>query len=237
LLDMHRQRAEQLRELGKLNTTRTIMRKMATIDNQKELTMAIASGKILRVSNVLAAGYRNGAGTKGLIQLCGRAANGEYKPMNDAREKSLAVAMWRVGGGRLAEIGHRALGLPGLSTLRHNTVIRPLLPSAGRPRVDEIEYNIDACLDALPEEPEARPQILHQCLIMDEVATEKRVRHDDRTNKVVGVCRPHGYLLPLDLQTEKDLETLCDGLREEKAHIAGEVCSFFHGGASLSLTR
>jgi hypothetical protein len=157
--------------------------------------------------------------------------------MNDAREKALAVAMWRVGGGRLAEIGHRALGLPGLSTLRHNTVIRPLLPSAGRPRVEEIEYNIDACLDALPEEPEARPQILHQCLIMDEVATEKRVRHDDRTNKVVGVCRPHGYLLPLDLQTEKDLETLCDGLREEKAHIAGEVCFFFHGGASLSLTR
>ncbi|KAF7338947.1 hypothetical protein MVEN_01970900 [Mycena venus] len=174
---------------------------MATIDNQKELTMAIASGKILRVSNVLAAGYRNGAGTKGLIDLCRRAANGEYKPMNDEREKALAVALWRVGGGRLAEIGHRALGLPGLNTLRRNTVIRPLLPSAGRPRVEDIEYNIDAY----------------------EVATEKRVRHDDRTNKVVGVCRPHGYKLPLDLQTENDLKTLCDELRKGKAHIAGEA--------------
>jgi hypothetical protein len=58
---------------------------------------------------------------------------------------------------------------------------------------------------------------------MDEVATEKRVRNDDCTNKVVGVCRPHGYKLPLDLQTEKDLKTLYDGLKEEKAHIAGEV--------------
>ncbi|KAJ7714701.1 hypothetical protein B0H14DRAFT_2644353 [Mycena olivaceomarginata] len=130
---------------------------MATIDNQKELTMVIASGKILRVSNVLGAGYRNGAGTKGLIDLCRRAANGEYKPINDEREKALAVALWRVGGGRLAQIGHRALGPAGLNTLRRNTVIRPLLLSAGRPRIEDIEYNIDACLDGLPEEPDDPP--------------------------------------------------------------------------------
>ncbi|KAJ7883835.1 hypothetical protein B0H14DRAFT_3432644 [Mycena olivaceomarginata] len=154
---------------------------MATIDDQKELTIAIASGKILRVERPMGS-------------------------MNDEWEKALAVALWRVGGGRLAEIGHRALGLPGLNTLRRNTVIRPLLPSASRPRVEDIEYNIDVCLDGLPEEPDDRPRILHQCLIMDEVATEKRVRHDDRTNK-----------------TEKDLKTLCDRLKEEKAHIAGKA--------------
>ncbi|KAJ7736385.1 hypothetical protein DFH07DRAFT_966903 [Mycena maculata] len=57
--------------------------------------MAVASGKILRVSNVLAAGYRNGAGTKGLMDLCRRAANGEYKPMNDEREKALGLALFR----------------------------------------------------------------------------------------------------------------------------------------------
>ncbi|KAF7344645.1 hypothetical protein MVEN_01624700 [Mycena venus] len=106
LVDMHRRRTEQLREknLVKLNNTRTIMRKMATIDNQKELTMAIASGKILRIS-------------------VEEQPTGEYKPMNDEREKALAVALWRVGGGRLAEIGHRALGLPGLNTLRQNNLM------------------------------------------------------------------------------------------------------------------
>ncbi|KAF7330749.1 hypothetical protein MVEN_02413600 [Mycena venus] len=196
---------------------------MVTIDNQKELTMAIASGKIMRVSNVLAAGYRNGAGTKGLLDLCRRAANGQYKPMNDEREKALGVALWRVGGGRLAEIGHRALGLPGLTTLRRNNSIRPLLPSAGRPEVKDIEYNIDVCLDALPDEADSSPQILHQVLMKDEVATEKRGRYDDRTNKVVGVCREHGYLVPLEVETENDLKILCDGLKEEKAHLAGEA--------------
>ncbi|KAJ7232667.1 hypothetical protein B0H12DRAFT_971930, partial [Mycena haematopus] len=50
LVEAHRRRGDQLEEkhLLKLNDTRTIMRKMNTIDNQKELTMAITSGKITR---------------------------------------------------------------------------------------------------------------------------------------------------------------------------------------------
>ncbi|KAJ7906546.1 hypothetical protein B0H13DRAFT_1619317, partial [Mycena leptocephala] len=221
---MYRRRTEQLREkkLLKLNDTRTVMRKMTTIDNQKELTMAIASGKIPRVSNVLAAGYRNGAGTKGVIELCRRAALGEYKPLNDEREKQLAVAMWRVGGGRLAEIAHRAMGLPSLTTLRRNTTIRPLLPSPGRPRVEEIEYNIDCCLDATPDD-DSSPQIVHQVLMLDEIATEKRARYDDRTNKVVGICRQHGWKLPLELQTEDDLNVLCKEVKDGNGHLAGEA--------------
>ncbi|KAF7358468.1 hypothetical protein MVEN_00897300 [Mycena venus] len=181
--------------------------------------MAIASGSIMRVSNVLAAGYRNGAGTKGLMQLCGRAANGEYKPNNDEREMHLASAIFRVGGARLAEIAHRAMGLPSLTTIRRNTVVRPLLPSADRPQVKDIESNIDTRLDACPEED---TQIIHQVLMLDEIATEKRARYDDRNNKVVGVCRQHGHKVPLDLQTEDDLKVLCQGLKEGKAQLAGE---------------
>ncbi|KAJ7824027.1 hypothetical protein B0H13DRAFT_1919358 [Mycena leptocephala] len=214
LVEMYRRRTEQLREkkLLKLNDTRTVLRKMTTIDNQKELTMAIASGK----------SRANGAGTNGVIELCRRAALGEYKPLNDEREKQLAVAMWRVGGGRLAEIAHRAMGLPSLTTLRRNTTIRPLLPSAGRPRVEEIEYNIDSCLDATPED-DSGPQIVHQVLMLDEIATEKRARYDDRTNKVVGICRQHGWKLPLDLRTEDDLNVLCKEVKDGNGHLAGEA--------------
>ncbi|KAF7326445.1 hypothetical protein MVEN_02615000 [Mycena venus] len=154
------------------------------------------------------------------MELCRRAANGDYKPNNDEREMHFASAIFRVGGTRLAEIAHRALGLPSLTTIRRNTVIRPLLPSAGRPQVKDIETNIDACLEACPEEDS---NIVHQVLMLDEIATEKRARYDDRNNKVVGVCRQHGHKLPLDLQTEDDLRVLCQGLKEEKAHLAGEA--------------
>ncbi|KAF7369372.1 hypothetical protein MVEN_00265800 [Mycena venus] len=225
LVELNRRRAEQVREkkLLKLNDTRTVMRKMTTIDNQKELTMAIASGEIMRVNQVLCAGYRNGAGTKGLLELCRRAARGEYKPLNDEREMFIGLTLLRVAGARVAEIGHRALGLPSVTTLRRNTVIRPLLPSAGRPLVKEIEYNIDACLDAYPDEDDGRPRIVHQTLIIDEMATERRGRYDDRTNKVVGVCRAHEHKVPLEVETEHDLNTLCAELKKGSAHLAGEA--------------
>ncbi|KAJ7793159.1 hypothetical protein B0H14DRAFT_3115044 [Mycena olivaceomarginata] len=133
----------------------------------------------------------------------------------------LGLTLMRIGGGRVAEIAHRALGLPSTSTLRRNTAMRPLLPSAGRPWVKDIEENIQACLDSCPEEDS--PSVVHQVLMLDEIAIERRSRYDDRTNKVVRVCRQHGYKVPLDLETEKDLEVLCEGLKSEKAHLAGEA--------------
>ncbi|KAJ7362829.1 hypothetical protein DFH08DRAFT_799853 [Mycena albidolilacea] len=33
----------------------------------------------------------------------------------------------------------------------------------------------------------------------------------------------HGYKVPLDLEMEKDLEVLCEGLKSGKAHLAGEA--------------
>ncbi|KAJ7922257.1 hypothetical protein B0H13DRAFT_1552418, partial [Mycena leptocephala] len=55
LIEIARRRSEQARgtRLMKLNDTRTIGRKMAAIDDYKELTMAIASGKMSRVGNLL----------------------------------------------------------------------------------------------------------------------------------------------------------------------------------------
>ncbi|KAK7025613.1 hypothetical protein R3P38DRAFT_2778428 [Favolaschia claudopus] len=40
---------------------------------------------------------------------------------------------------------------------------------------------------------------------------------------VVGVCRQHGHKLPLELGTEDDLNVLCKGIKDGKAHLAREV--------------
>ncbi|KAJ7921863.1 hypothetical protein B0H13DRAFT_1604186 [Mycena leptocephala] len=183
----------------------------------------MASGKMMRVSSILEAGLQNHCGIKGLLHLWWRAYNGEYKPQNEEAEIHFAKAVMKVGGTRLAEIAHRALGLPSVTTLRRNKVVKPLLPSAGIPTVKEIEQNIDACLDPCPEPEDGVPRIVHQILMLDEIATEKRARYDDRTNMVVGICRQHGDKLPLELQTEDDLNILCAGLKEGKAHLAGEA--------------
>ncbi|KAJ7774636.1 hypothetical protein DFH07DRAFT_732382 [Mycena maculata] len=225
LVELNRRHAEQVRggKLVKLNDTRMIMRKMTTIDNEKGLTMALTMNNITRVNSVLGAGLRNNAGTRGLIQLIGHAAARDYNPAPEQIGMHLQLTILHLGGARLGEIAHRALGLPSVTTTRWNTIIRPLLPSAGKPTPSEIESNIDTCLDAVPEVDDESPQIAHQILMLDEITTERRARYDDRTNMVVGVCRQHGYKLPLELKTEASLNLLCDGVRKGKAHLAGEA--------------
>ncbi|KAJ7928723.1 hypothetical protein B0H13DRAFT_1860299 [Mycena leptocephala] len=92
---------------------------------------SIANGKITCVSNVLAAGYRNGAGTQGLTELCQRATNGEYKPMNDEREKALGLALFRMGVGeslRLAieRLAFRASPHFGATGVNHSWDVKKL---------------------------------------------------------------------------------------------------------------
>ncbi|KAJ7717383.1 hypothetical protein B0H16DRAFT_1338120, partial [Mycena metata] len=242
LIEIAHRRAEQARgaRLIKLNDTSKIGRKMTTIDDYKELTMAIASGKMARIGNILQAGLANQAGVRGLLQLCLRANANTLHAGHDAASRSLGLLFLRLGGARVAEIAHRALGLPSVTTLRRHTVIRPLLPSAGMPTVAEIETNIDSCLDATPEFSNMKTQavsevrVVHQVLMLDEIATEKRVRYDDRTNKVVGVCRQHGHKVPLELNSEDDLEVLCDGLKNGDAHLGREATVAAFGALSAN---
>jgi hypothetical protein len=69
----------------------------------------------------------------------------------------------------------------------------------------------------------------------DEIATEKRARYDDRTNKVAGICRQHGWKLPLDLRAGDDLNVFCKEVKDGNGHLAGEVCSFFSHDMSCHL--
>ncbi|KAJ7192653.1 hypothetical protein GGX14DRAFT_701343 [Mycena pura] len=211
--------------LTRLNDSQRLFRVMTTIDNYKELTMAIASGHMTRISDTLESGLRNHAGVRGLVMLMKRAVSGQYKASNSLAEKSLGLLFLRLGGQRLAEIAHRALGLPSVSTLQRSTVIRPLLPSSGKPTVLEIEANIDACFDSQPDYADEgkEPQIIHLVLMLDEIAVERRVRYDDRINKAVGVCRKHCEAVPLLVNTVQDLYALRDGIKEGRAHLPGEA--------------
>ena len=60
----------------------------------------------------------------------------------------------------------------------------------------------------------------HQVLMLDEIAIEKRPRWDDRTNMILGMCREHSKAIPLEFNTEKELDLLCDGLDNGSIHLA-----------------
>ncbi|KAH9009695.1 hypothetical protein EDB85DRAFT_2077656 [Lactarius pseudohatsudake] len=63
-------------------------------------------------------------------------------------------------------------------------------------------------------------QIVHQVIMLDELAIEQRVRWDDSTNKFLGICREHGHNIPLEFTSEKELDILCDAIDDNRVHLA-----------------
>jgi hypothetical protein len=143
--------------------------------------------------------------------------------------------MLRLGGARVAEFAHRSLS--SLTTLRRNTVIRPLIVSPSAPTIAEVEANILTCYETLNTTQNrnqgTRPSlesslIIHQVIMLDELAAERRIRWDDSTDKFQGSCREHNHKVSLTFSSEKELDLLCDALQNNEVHLASEV-HIYHG--------
>lgn len=132
------------------------------------------------------------------------------------------LLLWKLGGNRIAQIAHRALGLPGVTTLRNRSLMPPILPSPGAPSVLEIQKNIDACFESMTEVLHTH-NVVHHILMLDEIATEKRIRWDHMTNSFLGVCREHAKNVGLEFNSENDLEELFRSLDDGEVHYAAEV--------------
>jgi hypothetical protein len=66
-------------------------------------------------------------------------------------------------------------------------------------------------------------QHLHAIIMFDELSTEKRPRWDDKSNKILSVCREHGRDTSLEFTSEEDLQALWENLGCGKIHLVHEV--------------
>ncbi|KAJ6453283.1 hypothetical protein C8R47DRAFT_1181269 [Mycena vitilis] len=155
-----------------------------------------------------------------------RASAGHYKPANNEEEDMLGVAILKLAGVRVAEIAHRALGLPGITILRSRMITPPLTASPGAPQVEEIEKNILASFTGITEAL-ASKKVVHQIIMLDEIALEKRIRWDSNTYHFLGVCRQHAHHVGLVFNGERDLDELMLAL-VKKVDERGKDVSLVH---------
>ena len=211
------------------------MGKIAVLEDHKQWILAVASGRVDRIASLVQAGLTHRVGIRTLIQQYERAANKLYKPKGYTEEDIMcSIVMLWLGGACVAEFAHRSLSLPSVTTIRRNTVVRPLIVSPSLPTVEEIETNIISCFDAISSViddtfPQAQldgATIYHQVLMLDELATEKCVRWDDSNDKFQGTCREHNQKLLLTFTSERELDLLCDALQNGNVHLAIEACRF-----------
>jgi hypothetical protein len=191
--------------------------------------MAIATSDERRISQLIRVGLKNGESISAMLDRFYRACvdvhreGPKYNPKGFTPDDYMVgLCVLRLGGARLADLLHRALGLPGLTTLRAHSIIQPLRASPAMPTIQEIEANIDAYTagEAIPTGP---PRIVHRVLILDEIAVEKRVRWDNKTNMILGACREHSEKAGLEFCHLDDATTFFQQLNTNQVHLASEV--------------
>jgi hypothetical protein len=151
------------------------------------------------------------------------AAEGIYHPKSFTEEEDMkALLMWKLAGNRVAEINHRASGGPSVSYLRTRSTVPPIVPSPGQPTIDEVRRNVEATfgsvLDVIHES-----KAVHAVVMFDELATEKRIRWDPKSNYFLGVCREHADKTSMEFINEGDMEELFGKLDDGEVHYAAEV--------------
>jgi hypothetical protein len=162
------------------------------------------------------------------------AAQDYYHPKTFTEEEDMrALLLWKLGGNRVAHINHRAQDAPSVSYLRTRSTVPPLIPSHADPTVVQVQSNVNATLrsvlDMLHRQIGMDSKVLHTVVMFDEIAAEKRMRWDPKSNHFLGVCRPHAHKTSMEFINEGDLEELFRRLDDGDIHYAAEVRKYPFG--------
>lgn len=207
-----------------LNQARQILRGINLLGEHKRLLHAIAQGSASRIDRVVDVALKQKRGVAAILEKVIEAGKGVYKVKSfTERDRLVGTLLWRLGGDRVGHIVHRALGLPGVNTLREGSVKIPITPSAGKPTIGTVERNTLAVLEGLVDLLQVRDDIQHMVVMVDEIACEKRVRWYSRTNEFLGLCREHGPNVSLKFENEGDMEEMFRSIDAGEVHYASEV--------------
>ncbi|KAF8176089.1 hypothetical protein BJ912DRAFT_1033585 [Pholiota molesta] len=212
--------------LRSLNQARKLLGKMTALSDQKRLLMAISSGETQRVDRVISIGLHQRKGARAILASVLAAAQGHYHPKSFTEEEDMkALLIWKLSGNRVAEINHRATGAPSVSYLRTKSIVPPIVPSHAQPTIDQVRRNVNATLESIMDQIQAirTGNVLHTVLMFDELATEKRIRWDPKSNHFLGVCRQHAHNTSMEFVNEGDMEELFRHIDDGGVHYAGEA--------------
>jgi hypothetical protein len=158
--------------MSKLNDSQKLLVKAVTLEDHKQLVLAISSVRVERVAPLIQAALKNGAGIGTIIQQYERVVEKLYKPKGYTNEDIMqSIVLLQLGGACVATFAHRSLALPSPTTIQRNTILLTLVVSLSTPSLADIEVNILSCYSAFNSvRPSDKNTIIHQVLMLDELA-------------------------------------------------------------------
>ncbi|KAI0027796.1 hypothetical protein K488DRAFT_80975 [Vararia minispora EC-137] len=229
LLELLRRKDEQRRNvvLLHLNQARHLAHVEGVLSTHKSILRAIASKKLANIDQALRVAMRQGMSAHSILQVIADISSGKYRPKgftNDDRH--VALVLLRLGGKRALEFAHLALGLPATSTVRALAAAPPLRASPSVPTIDEVVHNVNAIFEPLLRGRVDVRRLVHATIGVDEIATEQRLRWDDTTNCILGLCREHSGVRGRRIDTYEDVEVLVEEVKRKAVHHASEASVF-----------
>ncbi|KAI0026643.1 hypothetical protein K488DRAFT_81317 [Vararia minispora EC-137] len=201
-----------------------------------ELMLALSSQRIQRV---------DAASIWSILETVERAAKGVYHPRGaDEEEELQALLFYHLGGGRLLDVAHWTHGLLASSTVRHCITLVVIAPLPARPTCTLVEANITAVFEPIREilerylEPSRHPSVstrpsksrelpdtycVHAELMFDEIAIERWPRYNEKTNRILGMCREHERVGGREFSNLEDLDQLTNDINCHDVHYAHEA--------------
>ena len=170
-----------------LNQAKKLLGKVAALSEQKRLLMAIASGEVQCVDRIISIGLLQKKGARGLLASVLAAAQGHYRPNSYTEEEDMrALLIWRLAGNRVAGIYQKSQGGP---SVRSRSIVLAIIPSHEQPTIEQVKANVQSSLESVLEiiQNQIGEKVLHTMVMFDELATEKRIRWDPKTNYFLGV--------------------------------------------------
>lgn len=218
LLDRRIAQVKSLK-LGSLNHGRAIASRATVLGDFNRFLMAVASGKVERMSALVSVALRNGVGLSGILERIQRAINFTYAPRSySSLDYEKGVLALRLGGAQMLHLLHRASGFPHIRTIQRHTAIPQLQASPGLPTLSELRHNLQAtALDSQNKKTGA-------VLMLDEIALKKALRFDIYRNHILGLCREHTpNHCSVEFASYEDAAAVLQALQDEKIHLASEV--------------
>lgn len=196
-----------------------LLGKATALSDHKRFMLAIASGKVARVDRLIHIALGQKKGIRGILLTWEAAAQGIYSPKSFTEEEDMrALLLWRLGGNHVAHINHRSTKAPSVTYLKHRSII---IPCPRKPTIVEVQKNVKATFESLQEI--INQTRMHIVLMFNEVATEKCLRWDSKTNNFLGLCRQHAHNTSAEFINEGDMEEVYRALDNGEVHYAPEV--------------
>ena len=221
LIELVRRKTQALDTLRftKLTMARKLVVQAKSLDMYKQFVMALGDSNVNRIDALIRAGLKKEYGIHGMMELLDRANKGLYTPKDFSEEElQRGLLFLRLGGSRVADLAHKSLGSPAKSTLKRSSAITTLSPSASTPTKSELQGNVQAIFKDTDLDANSG-----YVLMIDELKLEERPRWDDKTNKILGLCREHTSHIDLDFSSIHVAKGLLQGIIDRNIHWATEV--------------